>query len=179
MRKFISRNAEIFTRLDYVEKKQRNYQLKTDKNFEKVFDAIENKEIIKKQGIFFDGQVFDAHKFISNLIRSARKSIILIDNYIDDTVLTLFTKVKKNVSVIIYTKNITTELELDLKKYSSQYNPIEIKIFKQSHDRFLIIDNKDVYHLGASIKDLGNKWFAFAKLDKNCIKIIDKLNENK
>jgi hypothetical protein len=179
MRRFISKNTEIFTRLDSVERKQLEYQVSTDNNFKKVFDAIESKDIIKKQGIFYDGQVFDAHKFVSDLIRSAKKSVILIDNYIDDSVLILFTKVNKNVRITIYTENITNQLKLDIDKYNSQYilNQIEIKKFKKSHDRFLIIDNKDIYHFGASIKDLGKRWFGFAKLDKENLKIIDKLNE--
>ncbi len=177
MRKFISKNADIFNRLDSVERKQLDCQLETNKNFKKVFDAIENKDIIKKQGIFYDGQVFDAHKFISDIIRSAQKSIILVDNYIDDSVLMLFTKARKNIVIKIYTENITPNLELDLKKYNLQYksNPIEIKKFKKSHDRFLIIDKKDVYHMGASIKDLGKKWFAFAKLDSENKITLNKL----
>jgi len=177
MRKFISRNAELFEKINYVESKQIDYQLKADKNFKIIFDAIENKEIIKKQGIFFDGQVFDAHKFVSDLIRSASKSIILIDNYIDDSVLTLFTKVRKDVTITIYTENITSQLDLDLKKYNLQYSSIGIKTLKKAHDRFLIIDNRDVYHFGASIKDLGKKWFAFSKLNKESITILDKLGE--
>jgi len=186
MRRFISNNIEVFARLDSVEKRQIDYQLKTDvnqlktdNNFKKVFDAIESKTLIKKQGIFYDGQVFDAHKFVSDLIRSASKSIILIDNYIDDSVLTLFTKVRKNVTITIYTENITSQLDLDLKKYNLQYssNPIRIKSFKKAHDRFLIIDNRDVYHFGASIKDLGKKWFAFSKLNKESITILDQLGE--
>ena len=172
MRKFISSNAQIFQRLDTVELKQLEYQTKTDKNFEKVFTAIEDKSIQKKQGIFFEGQVFDAYKFVSDLIRTAKESIILIDNYIDDSVLILFTKTK--VKVIIYT-NITKQLELDLKKYTEQYNNLEIQQFNKSHDRFLIIDNQ-VYHFGASLKDLGKKWFAFSKLEKDSVKVLEKLS---
>jgi len=175
MRRFISKNAEIFTRLDGVEKKQLEYRIKTDKKFEKVFEAIENKEFVKKQGIFFEGQIFDAYKFISDLIRSAKKSIILIDNYVDDSVLTLFSKREKNVSVEIYTKNITKQLKLDLNKYNSQYGKIEIKELKHSHDRFMIIDNKNVYHIGASLKDLGKKWFAFSRFDKAAFRLLDRL----
>jgi len=177
MRRFISKNTEIFIRLDSVERKQLEYQISTDNNFKKVFDAIESKDIIKKQGIFYDGQVFDAHRFISNIIRNAKKSIILIDNYIDDSVLTLFTKVNKNVRVTIYTENITNQLKLDIDKSNLQYssNPIDIKKFKKSHDRFLIVDNKEIYHFGASIKDLGKKWFGFAKLEKDNLKILDNL----
>jgi len=175
MRRFISKNTEIFNRLDSVERKQLEYQLRTDNKLEIIFDAIESRDFIKKQGIFFDGQVFDAYKFVSDLIRNAKTSIILIDNYIDDSVLTLFTKVSKNVNITIYTENITKQLKLDIEKYNSQYNPIRVKKFKKSHDRFLIIDNKEVYHFGASIKDLGKKWFGFAKLDKENTKILDKL----
>jgi len=175
MRRFISRNAEIFEKIDSVERKQLDYQLKTDNKFKIIFDAIENKDIIKKQGIFYDGQIFDAHRFVSDLIRSAKKSIILIDNYIDDSVLVLFTKVKKHVTITIYTPNITKQLELDLEKYNLQYNLIVIKKLEKSHDRFLIIDNKEIYHFGASIKDLGKKWFAFSKLNKECISLLDRL----
>ncbi|NOR85155.1 ORF6N domain-containing protein, partial [archaeon] len=121
MRKFISKNAEIFTRLDIVERKQLEYQIETDNNFERVFNAIENKEFVKKQGIFFDGQIFDAYNFVSDLIRCAKESIVLIDNFVDDSVLTLLSKRKENVRVIIYTKTISKQLRLDLEKYNSQY----------------------------------------------------------
>ena len=171
MRKFISNNAQIFKRLDKVEKKQ----LKTDIKLEKIFNLIENKELKPTQGIFFDGQIFDSHKFVSDLIRGAKKSIILIDNYVDDYVLTLFTKRKSKVKVLIYTKNISKQLKLDLEKFNSQYEPITIKEFKKSHDRFLIIDDKELYHLGASLKDLGKKWFAFSKLDQESLNILGKL----
>ena len=171
MRRFIYKNAQIFQRLDHVEKKQIEY----DKNFEKIFDALENREVMPQKGIFFDGQIFDAHKFFSDIIRTANNSIVLIDNYIDDSVLTLFSKRKENVKVIIFTKEISNELSLDLKKYNSQYPPIKIKEFQQSHDRFLIIDNKEVYHFGASLKDLGKKWFAFSKFDKEALAMLDKL----
>lgn len=171
MRKFISQNAEIFLRLDTVEEKQIEY----DKNFEKVFEAIESKKFVKKQGIFFEGQIFDAYEFISDLIRSAKQSIVLIDNFVDDSVLTLFSKRKDNVEVTIYTKSITKQLSLDLDKYNSQYPRTNIKEFKKSHDRFLIIDNKQVYHIGASLKDLGKKWFAFSRFDKSVLRLLEGL----
>ena len=171
MRRFISKNAEIFRRLDGVERKHIEY----DKKFEKVFDAIEKKDFVKRQGIFYDGQIFYAHKFISDIIRSAEKSIILLDNYIDDSVLTLFTKRKNDVKVTIYTKEISKQLKLDLKKYNSQHGVILIKEFKESHDRFLIIDDKMVYHIGASLKDLGKRWFAFSRFDKKTIEILKRL----
>ena len=175
MRRFISKNAELFNRLDYVEKKQFEFEIKINSNFEKVFAAIEDKSFQKKQGIFYNGQIFDAYVFVSDLVRSAEKSIVLIDNYVDDSVLTLFSKRKKNVDVIIYTKDITKQLSLDLAKYNSQYPLVEIKEFKQSHDRFIIIDNKAVYHFGASLKDLGKKWFAFSKFEKEALNILNKL----
>ena len=171
MRRFIASGVQVFQRLDNIEQKQIGY----DKKFEQIFDAIESKDIKPEKGIFFDGQVFDAYKFASDLIRDAHNSIILIDNYIDDSVLTLFSKRNKNVLVTIFTKEISKQLLLDLNKYNSQYPPIEVKEFKQSHDRFLIIDNKEVYHFGASLKDLGKKWFAFSKFDKEAFKLLDKL----
>ena len=173
MRKFISLNAQIFQRIDKLEIKQ----LETDKKIEHVLNAIEDTEIIPKKGIFFDGQIFDAYKFISNLIRKAKKSIVIIDNYIDDNVLTLLIKRKRNVKVTIYTKKITKLLALDLKKHNDQYPSIEIKEFNNAHDRFMIIDNKVVYHFGASLKDIGKKWFAFSKFDKEAVKILQKLEE--
>ncbi len=175
MRRFISKNAEIFCRLDIVERKQIEYQIQTDKSFEKVFEAIQSKDIKPDKGIFFEGQIFDAYKFISQLIKSAKSSIILIDNYIDEEVLTLFSKRTYSVKVTIYT-NYSKQLELDLKKFNLQYAQIEIKAFNKSHDRFMIIDNKEVYHIGASLKDLGKKWFAFSNFDKDAIKILDKLS---
>ncbi len=171
MRQFIYSNAQIFYRLNVVEKKQIEY----DNKFDEIFDAIQSKDIVPEKGIFFDGQIFDSYQFVSGLIRSANKSIILIDNYIDDSVLTLFSKRNKNVQATIFTKEISKQLALDLTKYNSQYPSIEVKEFKQSHDRFLIIDNKDVYHFGASLKDLGKKWFAFSKFDREAVKLLDKL----
>ena len=171
MRKFIASNAQIFQRLDTVEKKQFKY----DEKLEKIFDAIETNDIKPKKGIFFDGQIFDSYRFVSDIIRSARESIILIDNYIDDSVLTLFNKRKKDVIATIFTKEISEQLSLDLKKYNSQYNPITIKKLKYFHDRFLIIDDKETYHFGASLKDLGKKWFAFSKFDKETFILLEKL----
>ncbi len=171
MRRFISSNAHVFQRLDIVERKQ----IEHDRKFDEIFDAIQSKGITPEKGIFFDGQVFDAYKFVSDIIRAAGKSIVLIDNYIDDSVLTLFSKRNKNVQVTIFTKDIPKQLSLDLAKYNSQYPHIDVKEFKQSHDRFLIIDNKDMYHFGASLKDLGKKWFAFSKFDKEAFNLLDKL----
>ena len=127
------------------------------------------------EGIFYDGQIFDAYKFTSDLIRSANRRIILIDNYIDDTVLRILDKRKNNVSAKIYTKTICANLQLDLQRHNAQYEPIDIQEFADSHDRFLIIDST-VYHIGASIKDLGKKWFAFSKMEMQADEILRKLN---
>ena len=118
MRKFLLKNAELFGRLDYVERKQLEFQVKTDQNFERVFEAIEDKTFQKKQGIFFEGQIFDAYQFVSDLVRTAKRSIVLIDNFVDDSVLVLFSKREAGVKVIIYTKNFTPQLRLDLEKYT-------------------------------------------------------------
>ena len=171
MRRFINANAMIFQRLDTLEIKQ----IDTDKKIDKVLNAIESIEIKPKQGIFFDGQIFDAYLFISDLIRSAQESIILIDNYIDETVLTLFSKKKKDVSFMIMTKTISKQLKLDVNKFNKQYPLVVLKKFKNSHDRFLIIDEKDIYHFGASLKDLGSKWFAFSKMDIETVEMLNKL----
>jgi len=175
MRRFIASNAKVFQRLDMMERKQIEYKAETDQKFEQIFNAIEERSIKPKQGIFFDGQIFDAYQFVSDLIRTANESVILIDNYIDDTVLTLLAKRKKSVTVKILTKTISKQLAMDVKKYNSQYPPIEKKKFKYAHDRFIIIDNKDVFHFGASLKDLGKKWFAFSKLEKDAFRLMERL----
>ena len=127
------------------------------------------------EGVFYDGQLFDAYKFVADLIRTATTSLILIDNYIDDTVLTLFTKRIPGVSVTIYTAQISKQLSLDLQRHNSQYEPIDIRQFNQSHDRFLIIDEKELYHIGASLKDLGKKWFAFSKIQLDIRELLSHL----
>lgn len=176
MRKFISANAQIFQRIDAIERKQVEYKVEADEKFKKVFDAIEEKDIKPRQGIFFDGQIFDAYQFVSDLIRTARKSIIVIDNYIDDEVLTMLSKANRKVRITILTKTISKQLALDVKKYSEQYPAVTIKEFNNSHDRFIIIDGKTVYHFGASLKDLGKKWFAFSKFDKEAFNLMERLS---
>jgi hypothetical protein len=131
-----------------------------------------NTSLPPKQGIFFDGQVFDAYAFIADLIRSAKRSLILMDNYIDDTVLTHFSKRKQGVHFFIFTPKISKQLGLDIEKYNRQYEVVKIQQFNKSHDRFLVIDPKEVYHIGASLKDLGKKWFAFSKMDKSSVESI-------
>lgn len=175
MRRFLTSNAAIFERIDSVERKQIEYKTESDSKFNKIFEAIEEREIKPKQGIFFEGQIFDAYQFVSDLFRSAKKSILIIDNYIDDSVLTHLTKKQKNVKATIFTKHISKLLKLDIKKFNLQYKNITIKEFTKSHDRFIIIDDKDIYHFGASLKDLGKKWFAFFKFGIDAIKILAQL----
>lgn len=170
MRKFITSNSLMFERFERIEKKLSLH----DDNFNQIFNAIEDKSNKPKQGIFYDGEVFDAYNFVADIIRSAKKSIVLIDNFVDDTTLTLFSK-NQNITATIYTKTISKQLKLDLEKYNTQYKNIEIKNFKESHDRFMIIDNKEIYHVGASLKDLGKKWFAFSKFDIDAFELMKKL----
>ncbi len=171
MRKFISNNALVFQRLETLEQKQ----FSNDEKFNKIFEAIEAKSIQPTQGIFYDGEVYDAYLFVSNLIKSAKKSIVLIDNYLDESVLTMLSKREKNVTATLYTKNITAQLELDIKKHNAQYPKITLKKFDASHDRFLILDAKELYHIGASLKDLGKKWFAFSKFEMESFDILSRL----
>ena len=168
MRKVLLDNAVMFQRLDTIEKKQ----LETDQKFEQVFRALEAKEALPTQGVFFDGQVFDAYELASKIIRSAKQGIVLIDNYIDENTITHLAKKQQNVTVCLLTKTIGKQLLLDIKKANEQYGTFEIKEFSKSHDRFLIIDNNDVYHIGASLKDLGKKWFAFSKMEKHSVETI-------
>ena len=155
MRHFLLSNAQVFQRLDRMELKQ----LETDHKIEQIFDKLEEQSVIPKQNIFFDGQVFDAYRFVSGLIKSAKTEIVLIDNYIDESVLTMLDKRDSSVKATIYTKQITSQFQLDVNKHNAQYAPISVQPFNKAHDRFLIIDDK-VYHFGASLKDLGKKWFA-------------------
>ncbi len=128
-----------------------------------------------QQGIFFEGQLFDAYVFVSDLVKSAKKSIVLIDNYVDETVLLLLSKRNDSVKATIYTEKITPQFQLDIQKHNAQYEPVGVEIEKKSHDRFLIIDENQVYHIGASIKDLGKKWFAFSRLHIDANSILSRL----
>ncbi|MCZ7611711.1 MAG: virulence RhuM family protein [Ignavibacterium sp.] len=172
LKDFLMKGYALNSRINRIEDNVEGLKKKVE-----AIDLVVKTELLPKQGIFFDGQIFDAHKFVSDLIRKAEKSVVLIDNYVDDTVLNLFTKRKNNVSVTIYTANISKALEMDLKKFNAQYASIELKEFKYSHDRFIIIDNEEVYHFGASLKDLGKKWFAFSKFEKQALQIFEKLSK--
>ncbi len=128
-----------------------------------------NTSLPPNQGVFFDGQIFDAYTLVADLVRKAHQQIVLIDNYVDDSVLTLLAKKNKNVTCVILTKNISQQLRQDVKKFNQQYGKLILHRFDKAHDRFLILDNEEVYHIGASLKDLGKKWFAFTKLNKHSV----------
>ena len=177
MRRFIAANAQVFQRLEVIEHKQLSlaaHQEEADKKFEEIFRRLDDGSVTQKQGIFYDGQIFDAYVFITERVREAKKRIILIDNYIDESVLTILDKRPKGVKAKIYTKNLTPQLALDLEKHNAQYAPIEVEPFDRSHDRFLCID-ETIYHIGASLKDLGKKWFAFAKMELTTDDLLTKI----
>jgi hypothetical protein len=158
-------------------------ELKLNKDIGQLTQRVDEIEIfistneLPTQGVFFDGQLFDAYELISKIIRSATKEIILIDNYIDESVLIHLSKRAANVEAILYTQKISAQLQLDLAKHNAQYPGIQIKTLKTAHDRFLILDRKELYHIGASLKDLGRRWFGFSKLNEFLPTILEKLNE--
>ena len=167
MRHFLQNNAEVFQRLSTLEYHQLEMQQhlqESDKRIEEVFRRLDEGNAKPKQGVFYNGQIYDAYNFVSDLIKSARKRIILIDNYVDETVLTLLDKREDGVSAVIYTQQINRQFQLDTDRHNVQYPPINVETFRLSHDRFLCIDD-DVYHIGASIKDLGKKWFGFSRME--------------
>ena len=178
MRQFIASNAQIFQRLDVMEQNQlalTAHQVETDHKLEEVFRRLDSSNVNPHQGIFYDGQIFDAYTFINDRIREATTHIILIDNYIDDSVLTILSKRADKVAATIYTKKPSAQLQLDIQKHNAQYPPIDIIAFDRSHDRFLCID-ETVYHLGASIKDLGKKWFAFNRMEMHTTELLQKMH---
>ena len=167
MRHFMVNNASVFSRLETIEYHQLEMQQhlqESDKRIDEVFRRLDEGNAKPKQGVFYNGQIYDAYTFVSDLIKSANKRIILIDNYVDETVLTLLDKREECVSAVIYTQQISRHFQLDIDRHNAQYAPIGVETFRLSHDRFLCIDN-DVYHIGASIKDLGKKWFGFSKME--------------
>ncbi|HQL08142.1 MAG TPA: ORF6N domain-containing protein, partial [Lentisphaeria bacterium] len=175
MRRFLVAHEPLLQRLDTLEKRQIGHEMVTDARFEQVFAALDAKRQQPEQGVFFDGQVFDAYRFVSDLLREAQKSIVLIDNYVDDSVLALLAKRQTGVSAIVLTRSISKTLALDLEKHNAQYPPVTIREFADSHDRFLILDGNVIYHLGASLKDLGKKWFAFAKMDRGALSVMERV----
>ena len=167
MRRFLASNAQVFQRLEVMERTQLSllaHQESTDQKVEEIFRRLDDDNTKPTEGILFDGQIFDAYKFVTERIREAKKRIVLIDNYIDETVLAMLDKRGKDVTAKVYTKNISRQLSLDFDKHNAQYAPIEVEQFDRAHDRFLCIDDT-VYLIGASIKDLGKKWFGFTKID--------------
>ena len=167
MRHFMVNNASVFSRLETMEYHQlemQQHQQETDKRIDEVFRRLDEGNAKPKQGVFYNGQIYDAYTFVCDLIKSAKKRIVLIDNYVDETVLTLLDKRENGVSATIYTQQISRHFQLDIDRHNAQYASIDVETFRLSHDRFLCIDD-DVYHIGASIKDLGKKWFGFSKME--------------
>ena len=187
MRHFMANNAAIFQRLETIEFNQLEsnkvqakilaHQEVQDHRIDEIFRRLDEGMYKPKQGIFFDNQIYDAYSFVSELVKSAKQRIILIDNYVDESVLTLLDKREYTVSATIYTQQVSRQLRLDVDRHNSQYPPIEVDVFRRSHDRFLCIDDT-VYHVGASIKDLGKKWFAFSKMeDFKPEELVARINE--
>lgn len=173
LREYLLKGYAINQRVDRIE----NNLEDLSKQVNRISLQLKTNEL-PTQGIFFEGQIFDAYVFANDLIKKANKTIILIDNYVDETTLLMLSKRKPSCNATIYTQKLSAQLQLDLAKHDIQYPSIEIKTLKTAHDRFLILDRKEVYHLGASLKDLGKKWFAFSKLNVFLPTILDKLNTN-
>ncbi|MEI8031751.1 MAG: ORF6N domain-containing protein [Chlorobiaceae bacterium] len=177
MRRCITERGGLLQRLDALEQRQSRHESIADARFNKIFDALEQKSLSPTQGIFFDGRIFDAYDFVNDLLREAKRSIVLIDNYVDDTVLVQLSKRRADVTATILTRSIGKQLALDLKKHNAQFPPIAIREFPVSHDRFLILDGKSVYHIGASLKDMGKKWFAFSRMQKGAHAVMVRVEE--
>lgn len=171
LKDFLLKGYAINNRIEVLEKKVSSIEIKNTE-----FQLLLSSNLPPQQGVFFEGELFDAHVLISKIIKSANQSIFLFDNYIDETVLTQLSKKNKGVTVKIYIKNISRQLQLDVEKFNKQYGSLQVIEFDKSHDRFLIIDQKAIYHLGASLKDLGKKWFAFSKLLIDPTLILGKLD---
>ena len=173
LKDYLLKGYALNQRLIRIENQLENQQTLLAEHSEKI-DFFVRTSLPPVEGIFFEGQVFDAHTFVSDLVRNAKKRIVLIDNYIDDTVLKLLDKRTSQVKATIYTKQISPALQTDIKLHNTQYEPIDVQVFDDSHDRFLMID-ETVYHIGASLKDLGKKWFAFNKLDITSSLLLSKM----
>ncbi|HOB71330.1 MAG TPA: RhuM family protein [bacterium] len=170
LKDYLMKGYALNQRIEHIEEKLFEH--------DKKFELIIQQAIPLKEGVFFEGQVFDAYELVVSFIKEAKKSIVLVDNYVDETVLSMLSKRKDQVKASIYTANLSKELSLDLKKHNAQYAPVEIKVFTKSHDRFLIIDEKTVYHIGGSLKDLGKKLFAFSRIEINPQIILNYLLES-
>ena len=171
MRRFISLNGQIFQEISDI----KGQLLEHDKKFDEVFDELQRKQETEfKQSIFFDGQIFDAYSLIIDIIRQARQKILIIDNYIDDSILKMLSKKNKNVEVVIFTTQNSNIRKLDIQKFNKQYPVLKLAYTNKFHDRFIVIDNKELYHIGASLKDLGKKCFAISKIEDD--EYIDKIS---
>jgi hypothetical protein len=182
MRHFLHNNAQIFTEINTIKNQLLEvniHQKESDRRIDELFDRMDKYAIDDTQGIFFQGQIFDAYAKFESFLQSATQEIILIDNYVDETVLTLLDKRESGVIATIYTQHFSQQLQLDIARHNAQYPPIDVKPFNRAHDRFLLID-EEVYHIGASIKDLGKKWFAFTLMrDITSQELLNKINENR
>ncbi len=167
LKDYLLKGYAINQRVDRIERKLLEHDQK--------FDLLIKSNIEPKEGIFYDGQIFDAWEFVSGVIKEAKQNITLIDNYIDESVLALLAKRKAGVKAVIYTATINQQLKHDLARHNKQYPTIRVHSFSKSHDRFMIIDNETVYHIGASLKDLGKKWFAFSKIDLDAKEMLERL----
>ncbi|MBS1782391.1 MAG: virulence RhuM family protein [Bacteroidetes bacterium] len=170
LKQYLLKGYAIHQRIEQIENKIEQH--------DKQFDLLIKTTLPPQEGIFFDGQIFDAYTFVAKLIKSSTKELILIDNYIDETTLSLLAKKEKTVKVTVYTQKISERLQVDVQKFKEQYGDLELRVFKKAHDRFLIIDAKEVYHIGASIKDVGKKWFAFSKMNVKVDLMINELRIN-
>ncbi|AEF85070.1 putative DNA-binding protein [Treponema primitia ZAS-2] len=175
LKDYLLKGYAINKRFERIERQVSNTKRRLVKTEEKIEFFVKT-ALPPVEGIFYDGQIFDAYTFVADLIKSAKKSIVLIDNYIDESVLTVLSKRAKSVQVILYTPEISAQLQLDIKRHNAQYPSVTVKTFKKSHDRFLIIDDT-VYHIGASLKDLGKKWFAFSKMMLDAADLLKRLNK--
>ena len=168
LKDYLLKGYSVNQRINQLENKTDSRLADHDRQLEELTNKVDffvRTSLPPVEGIFFDGQIFDAYKFATELIRSAKCSLVLIDNYVDESVLLMLSKRQPGVTATVYTQRITPQLQLDLNKFNDQYPPVDVRTCKLSHDRFLIIDDTEVYHIGASLKDLGKKWFAFSKMN--------------
>jgi phage regulator Rha-like protein len=176
MRRFLLNNAPLIQRMEQVELRQLRHIADTDEKFNQAFNALKGlSDEVPRQGVFYNGQIFDAYAFVASLIKQAKSSLVLVDNYVDESVLLMLSKRGPEVSAAIYTQKVGKRLELDLQKHAAQYAAIEVQCADRCHDRFLIIDGRELYHIGASLKDLGKSCFAFSRMDGLASEILQRL----
>ena len=181
LKEYLLKGYSINQRMENLEQKIDSRFSKYDNELQRINNQIDfyiHSSLPPVEGIFYSGQIFDAYEFAVNLIKSAKRSLILIDNYVDESVLLMLSKRSDGISATIYTQNINSKLQLDIAKHNAQYPPIHIKTYKNSHDRFLIIDGAEIYHIGASLKDLGKKLFAFSKLNETAHSLLKIIEES-